>query len=228
MLDQFLWVILPYIVLTIFIGGLVYRYNQDQYGWNAKSSELLEKKELRKGSLLFHWGIIFVFFGHVAGILIPIEFYESIGIHEHHYHILALSAGLPAGTAAFIGIMILIHRRLTVKRIKATSSISDFVSLLFVTLAMLTGILSTFLNIDSNGFDYRATIGPWFRGLFSFHADATIMANVPLWFKFHVLGAFLLFAIWPFTRLVHVFSIPLKYLGRSYVVYRRREPNNRL
>lgn len=224
-LDQFLWVVFPYIVFTIFIGGHIFRYNYDQFGWTAKSSELLEKKKLRVGSNLFHWGIIFAFGGHVLGIIIPISFYDAIGITEHYYHYIALAAGIPAGLAAFIGIILLMNRRMTVKRVKATSSKSDFASLFFLFLAILTGLLSTFINIDSNGFDYRATIGPWFRSLFIFHPDASIMANdVPLWFQIHVLGAFILLAVWPFTRLVHVFSLPLKYLTRSYVVYRRRRP----
>jgi nitrate reductase gamma subunit len=225
MLNQFLWVIFPYLVFTIFIGGHIFRYNYDQFGWTAKSSELLEKKELKAGSTLFHWGIIFAFLGHVAGILIPKGFYDALGIHEHNYHIIALSAGIPAGLAALIGIVILSHRRLTVKRVKVTSSNSDFASLLFLLLAILSGLLSTFINFNPNGFDYRETIGPWFRSLFIFHPSATIMANeVPLWFQLHILGAFILLAAWPFTRLVHAFSAPFKYLTRSYVVYRKRRP----
>lgn len=225
MLEQFFWVVLPYIVFAIFIGGHIFRYNYDQFGWTAKSSELLEKKQLKLGSNLFHWGIIFVFFGHVAGILIPKGFYDAIGIHEHFYHTMALLAGIPAGIATILGLIILANRRLTVKRVKATSSKSDFASLFFLFLAVLTGLLSTFMNIDSNGFDYRETIGPWFRSLFIFQPDGSVMADeVPLWFKLHVLGVFVLLAVWPFTRLVHVFSLPLKYLSRSYVVYRRRKP----
>ncbi len=224
MFDQFLWVILPYIVFTIFIGGHIYRYNHDQFGWTSKSSEILEKKELRLGSTLFHWGIIFVFFGHVMGILIPEGFYETIGVSEEKYHIVALAGGIPAGLAAIIGLLILIHRRLTVKRVKMTSSRGDFIALFFLAIVVLTGLSSTFLNIDSNGFDYRTAIGPWFRSLLTFQADPSYMDNVPIWFKIHILAALGIFLVWPFTRLVHVFSLPLRYLNRSYVVYRKRMP----
>ena len=97
MMDQFLWVLFPYIIFAIFIGGHIFRYNYDQFGWTSKSSELLEKKMLRIGSLLFHFGIMFVIGGHVMGILIPESIYRSIGISEHMYHIVAISFGLPAG-----------------------------------------------------------------------------------------------------------------------------------
>lgn len=95
MMDQFLWVLFPYIIFAIFIGGHIFRYNYDQFGWTSKSSELLEKKMLRIGSLLFHFGIMFVIGGHVMGILIPEAVYRSIGISEHMYHVMAISFGLP-------------------------------------------------------------------------------------------------------------------------------------
>lgn len=226
MFEQFLWIIIPYVALTIFIGGHIYRYNHDQFGWTTKSSEFLEKRMLRIGSLLFHWGIIFVFFGHVAGLLVPIQFYESLGITENQYHTIALVGGIPAGIAALIGLVILMYRRLSVKRLIKTSTTSDFIALFFLAVVVFSGMSATFLNIDSQGFDYRATIAPWLRGLFVFHADASLLSSVPIWFKIHMLAAIGLFAIWPFTRLVHIFSLPLRYLSRSYVVYRKHRPNS--
>jgi nitrate reductase gamma subunit len=223
MAAQFLWVILPYLVLAVFIGGHVFRYQYDQFGWTTKSSELLEKKTLKWGSLLFHWGILFVFGGHVMGIVIPVSFYENLGISEHFYHKIALLFGIPAGVAAFAGLVILCWRRLTFKRIIATSSIGDYIALFFLLVVAATGLSATLLNVHPHGFDYRTTIGPWFRSLFYFRPDASAMEDVPIWFKIHIIAAFGIFAVWPFTRLVHVFSLPLKYLFRSYVVYRRKE-----
>ncbi|OFD63716.1 nitrate reductase subunit gamma [Bacillus mycoides] len=225
MMDQFLWVLFPYIIFAIFIGGHIFRYNYDQFGWTSKSSELLEKKMLRIGSLLFHFGIMLVIGGHVMGILIPESIYRSIGISEHMYHIVAISFGLPAGIASIIGLIILTYRRLTVKRIIATSTTGDYVALILLLIVMLAGLASTFLNIDSKGFDYRTTIGPWFRSLFIFQPKVEYMMEVPVWFKIHIIAGMGLFAVWPFTRLVHVFSAPIKYLSRSYVIYRRRIPN---
>lgn len=224
MIEQFLWVVLPYIVLTIFIGGHIYRYNHDQFGWTTKSSQLLEKKLLRVGSNLFHWGIIFVFGGHVMGLLIPIGVYEAMGVDEHQYHTIALAGGIPAGIAATIGILILTYRRITVRRLIATSTKGDWASLIFLIIVILSGMSATFLNIDSHGFDYRTTIGPWLRSVLTFQADAGYLTDVPIWFKIHIVAVLGIFAAWPFTRLVHVFSVPLRYFTRSYVIYRKREP----
>ncbi|OXB91635.1 respiratory nitrate reductase subunit gamma [Parageobacillus galactosidasius] len=224
MLKQFLWVILPYVVLTIFIGGHIWRYQYDQFGWTSKSSEVLEKKQLRLGSLLFHWGILFVFIGHVMGILIPEAVYETMGISEETYHLIALAGGIPAGLAALIGLIILTRRRIAVKRVRVTSSRGDWIALFFLAIVILTGLFSTLLNIDSNGFDYRTTIGPWFRGVLMFRPNPAYMEQVPIWFQIHIIAALGIFAVWPFTRLVHVFSLPLRYLRRNYVVYRKRMP----
>ncbi|AKI93886.1 Nitrate reductase-like protein NarX [Bacillus subtilis] len=222
MSGQILWGIMPYIVLTIFIGGHIYRYQHDQFGWTAKSSELLEKKKLAAGSTLFHWGLLCVVGGHVMGILIPEGVYASLGISEHMYHKMAIGAGLPAGIAACTGLVILTYRRLFDKRIRKTSSPSDILTLLLLLFMMLSGVAATFLNIDSKGFDYRTTVGPWFREIALFRPDPSLMESVPLWFKFHIVIGYVVFILWPFTRLVHVFSLPLKYLTRSYVVYRKR------
>ncbi|MCM3157132.1 respiratory nitrate reductase subunit gamma [Bacillus subtilis] len=222
MSGQILWGVMPYIVLTIFIGGHIYRYQHDQFGWTAKSSELLEKKKLAAGSTLFHWGLLCVVGGHVMGILIPEGVYASLGISEHMYHKMAIGAGLPAGIAACTGLVILTYRRLFDKRIRKTSSPSDILTLLLLLFMMLSGVAATFLNIDSKGFDYRTTVGPWFREIVLFRPDVSLMESVPLWFKFHIVIGYVVFILWPFTRLVHVFSLPLKYLTRSYVVYRKR------
>ncbi|MBP2079865.1 respiratory nitrate reductase subunit gamma [Oceanobacillus polygoni] len=221
-MDLLLWGIFPYIVLTIFIGGLIYRYQKDQFGWTTKSSEFLEKKQLRIGSLLFHWGILFVFGGHVLGLIIPVELYNALGVTEHTYHIVAIAFGLPAGIAAFIGIILLTYRRISVKRILATTSTSDWISLVFIILAIGSGLLATSFNVDAQGFDYRTTIAPWLRGLFIFNVQPELMASVPIWFKIHIYCTFSLYIVWPFTRLVHAFSFPIRYLSRSYVIYKRR------
>ncbi|MDY7220736.1 respiratory nitrate reductase subunit gamma [Halalkalibacterium halodurans] len=223
MTELFLWVILPYVVIVIFIGGHLYRYHYDQFGWTAKSSEIFEKKKLALGSTLFHWGILFVFGGHVMGILIPESFYTSLGITEHVYHKVAIGFGLPAGIITLTGVAILTLRRLTDKRIRRASSVSDFMTLFLLLAVILSGLSATVMNIDSKGFDYRTTIAPWFRGLFLLQPDPSLMSDVPLWFKLHIVMGYVIFIAWPFTRLVHVFSIPLKYLTRSYVVYRKRK-----
>lgn len=221
--SQFLWVIYPYIILILFIVGLYYRYQTDQFGWTAKSSELLEKKKLRLGSNLFHIGIIFVFFGHVGGILIPKSWLLAMGVSDHLYHLMALSLGTIAGILTLIGCIILVVRRLSDVRIRRTSSFGDMLSIILLTIIVVVGMLATLFNMAGSGdFDYRETIGPWLRGVLIFRPDYTLMSTVPVIFKFHVVLGLALFAVFPFTRLVHMLSMPLKYLRRSYVVYRKR------
>lgn len=222
-LDMVLWNVLPYIVLTIFIGGHIYRYQTDQIGWTTKSSEFLEKRQLRIGSQLFHWGLVFVLMGHILGIIIPEGFYSTLGISEEMYHKVALTFGIPAGVICFLGLMILCWRRLSVERIKKTTSFGDWLSLILIFIVIASGLIATFLNTGQADFDYRTTIGPWFRGIFLFKMNGDLMVSVPLWFKIHILSTFALYVVWPFTRLVHAFSLPVMYLWRNYVIYRRIE-----
>src|SRR5690625_1538389 len=230
-LDIFLWVIFPYISISFFILGHIYRYNTDQFGWTAKSSQFLEQKRLRLGSTLFHYGIIFVFFGHVAGLLIPKSWFDTLGISSNLYHFGAVWFGGLAGIVTVIGGLLLFLRRVSVKRIIKNSSTSDYVSLVLLGVVVLVGFSATLGYTASGGtFDYRVVIGPWIREIITLRpSEGTIlaMAQSPIGFKAHVLFAFLLFAIWPFTRLVHVFSLPLKYLQIRYITYRNmRSPRN--
>ncbi|MDQ0215496.1 nitrate reductase gamma subunit [Oikeobacillus pervagus] len=224
-LDYFLWVIFPYIALAVFVLGHIYRYNTDQFGWSAKSSEFLEKDRLKWGSILFHWGIVFVFFGHVGGILIPKLWFERIGISEEAYHFGAVWFGGVAGVMTVIGGFLLFVRRVSVKRILVNSSPSDFVSLVLLGMVVLAGFTNTVGFTTSGGtFDYRDSLGPWFRGILTFRPKPELIANAPFGFRLHTFLAFLLFAVWPFTRLVHLFSLPLEYLKRKYIVYRKMNP----
>lgn len=222
-MEQFLWVIFPYLMVTIFIVGHVYRYNSDQLSWTAKSSEFLEKKSLRWGSMLFHVGILFVFAGHVVGLLIPKSWTNAIGISESLYHLGAVYGGGVAGVMTFAGIMILLSRRLSNKRVRRTTDTSDMVTIIILVLIIATGIYNTFIGNHLNpNFDYRDSISPWVRGFITFNPDASLMNGVPLGFQLHVLLSFALLGIWPFTRLVHVWSVPLAYFKRSYILYRKR------
>jgi len=224
--NQFLWIIYPYIVITIFITGHFYRLNHYPFSWTSKSSEFLEKRTLRWGSLLFHWGIIFVIVGHVAGLLVPISVYQGLGISDEAYHMMALSAGGIAGLSTLIGAFILMVRRFRVKRVRATSSVGDRMAIVLILIVLFTGLTATGTNaVGQTGFDYRTTINPWIRGILTFQPDASLMTAVPVAFKIHILAALSLFAVWPFTRLVHVFSFPLTYLRRRYVIYRQRRPS---
>lgn len=222
--NQFLWIIYPYLMLTTFLVVHIYRYNTDQLAWTAKSSEFLEKKSLMWGSMMFHIGIVLVFFGHVGGLMIPKTVMESLGVSEHLYHMGAVYGGGLAGIMTLAGITILFLRRINVKRVRATSSASDFLVAILLLVNVAMGVYNTLgYNLFVGGFDYRETIAPWLRGLITFRPDASLMADVPLFFQLHVILSFAVFGIWPFTRLVHVWSVPLAYFKRSYIVYRSRQ-----
>jgi len=220
---QFLWVIFPYLMITIFIVGHIYRYNVDQLSWTAKSSEFLEKKTLKWGSMLFHIGILLVSVGHIVGLLVPKSLLESLGVSESLYHSGAVYVGGLAGIITLIGILILLNRRLTNKRVRITSDTSDIITVILIFLIIIVGIYNTFIGTRLySDFDYRETISPWFRGLLTFVPNPSLMRGVPLGFQLHILISFALIGIWPFTRLVHVWSVPLTYFKRRYIIYRKR------
>jgi len=222
--EWFMWGVFPYIIVVLVVSALIWRYVTNQFSWTSKSSELLEKRMLKWGSLLFHYGIIAVFFGHVAGLLVPVSVYRTLGISDEAYHIAALAGGLPAGVITLVGVAILIYRRWTVNRIRATSSIGDRVAIIVLALVILSGVLATSGNaLGHSEFDYRTTINPWLRGLIVLQPDPELMRTVPMGFKMHIMTTFALYLVFPFTRLVHVFSLPIGYLKRSYVLYRRRD-----
>ncbi|MNO14903.1 Nitrate reductase-like protein NarX [compost metagenome] len=226
MFDQFLWVIFPYICLVVFIVGHIYRYRKDQFNWTAKSSEFIEKKQLKYGSILFHLGIIPVIFGHIGGLAVPKSWMEAMGVNEHWYHIGAVYIGGIFGMATLAGMLILTSRRFTIKNVRRLSSASDLIVNSLLLFIVFMGMYSTLVtNAVQPEFDYRETISVWFRGLFMFSPDPSLMKDVPVSFKIHVLSGFAIFAFWPFTRLVHVWSVPLNYVGRSYILYRRHKSN---
>lgn len=226
MFDQFLWVIFPYACLMIFVVGHIFRYRHDQFNWTAKSSEFIEKKQLMFGSLLFHLGVIPVFFGHVSGLLIPKEWLHALGVNDHIYHIGAVYIGGIFGAMTLIGMLLLTARRFTIRNVRRLSSASDLVVNVLLLFIVFMGMYATlFTNAVQPEFDYRESISIWFRGLFMLRPDASLMHDVPWSFKVHALSGFAIFAFWPFTRLVHVWSVPLNYVGRSYILYRRHKSN---
>ncbi|SER78911.1 respiratory nitrate reductase subunit gamma [Salisediminibacterium halotolerans] len=221
-MELLLWGVLPYVAMVLFIGGHIVRYQYDQFGWTAKSSEFLESKDLRYGSIMLHWGLIFVLFGHILGLVIPLSFYQAIGISHTAYHYLAIGAGIPAGLIAFAGLLLLIRRRIMHRKLQQTTSLADKLALGALFIVIASGLSATFMNVDAQGFDYRESISPWFRGIFALQVQPELMSDVPVWFKTHILAATGLFVVWPFTRLVHVFSFPVMYLTRSPIVYRKQ------
>ncbi|WP_344258067.1 respiratory nitrate reductase subunit gamma [Streptomyces sodiiphilus] len=223
-LDVLLWVVLPYVALVMFIGGHIWRYRYDKFGWTTRSSQLYESRLLRIGSPLFHFGILVVIIGHVVGLLIPKSWTEAAGISEGAYHVTAVVLGTIAGFCTLAGAAILVYRRRTVGPVFSATTKNDKFMYLVLVLTIVLGLAATVAaNVVGETYDYRTTISPWFREIFSFQPDPAGMSGAPLLFQLHALSALLLFAVWPFTRLVHMLTAPVGYLTRPYVVYRSRD-----
>ena len=222
-MDDFLWVVVPYICLTTFVVGHLWRYRYDKFGWTTRSSQLYEDRLLRWGSPLFHIGILAVFLGHVMGLGVPKSWTEEVGISEDLYHFLAVSVGAVAGVGTVIGMTILIYRRRTVGPVFSATTKMDKAMYLVLGTVIVLGLANTVVANIFGHYDYREGVSVWFRGIFRFDLHPELMAEAPLGFQLHGFTAMLLFALWPFTRLVHVFSAPLGYLTRPYIVYRSRD-----
>lgn len=222
--DVLLWVAFPYVAAVSFIVGPILRYRYDKFGWTSRSTQTYESKLLKWGSPMFHYGILGVFAGHVVGLLIPREWLEFFGINEHLYHLGATWVGTIVALITIAGIVILLSRRGAIRRVARVTTVMDVVMYALLTATIVLGTIAVIqFQVLGAGYDYRGTISPWSRSLIVFQPDASLMVGVPLMFQLHALTATALFLIWPYTRLVHVMSVPLGFLFRPYIVYRSRD-----
>jgi nitrate reductase gamma subunit len=220
-----LWGILPYVMVAVLVGGLIWRYRYDQFGWTTRSSQLYESRLLRIGSPLFHFGILVVIVGHVIGLVIPKAWTDAFGVSEDLYHVVALGLGTVAGVATLVGVAILIYRRRTTGPVFMATTKNDKAMYVVLVAAIVAGLATTLISVFGPHEDvtYRETVSPWFRSLFVFQPDIQAMSEATLAFQVHTLIGMALFMIWPFTRLVHAFTAPVHYLFRPYIVYRSRD-----
>jgi nitrate reductase gamma subunit len=226
------WIVVPYICLTVFVVGHLWRYRYDKFGWTTRSSQLYEDRLLRLGSPLFHFGMLGVVGGHVIGLLVPESWTDAVGISETTYHWAAIVGGLGAGLMVLVGMMILVYRRRTTGPVFSATTPMDKAMYAVLGLVVLLGMWNTVASsvfglggAQGDAYNYREGVSIWYRSLFTLSPDTGVMDAAPLGFQLHALTACLLFALWPFTRLVHVFSAPVGYLTRPYVVYRSRVPS---
>lgn len=221
--ETVIFVILPYISLTILVVGLIWRRRTDRYGWNARSTQLLESKTLRFGSVLFHLGVLAAIGGHVMGLLIPESWTSAVGITDSMYHVVAVIGGISAGTTVIIGFAALIYRRIRFPRIRVTTTNMDIAVFGLLAFGIVTGMLATLTNIGDS-VHYRESVAPYFRQLFMLNPEPSLMTgeDISLIFQIHVTGVWFLYALWPFSRLVHAFSVPVGYPKRSPIFYRSR------
>lgn len=223
-LDTFIFGIYPYICLTVFFVGSLIRFDRDQYTWKSDSSQLLRKKQLRIGSIFFHVGVLFLFFGHFFGMLTPHFLYEPF-ITAGQKQVMAMATGGIAGTFGFIGLTILLHRRLTDDRIRATSKTSDILIAVILWFQLLLGLATIPLSGQHLDGSMMMKLAGWAQDIVTFNSGAVALLSGVDWvFKLHMFLGMTIFLIFPFTRLVHIWSgfASVTYLVRPYQIVRSR------
>ena len=208
---RFFFAYYPYICITLLLAGLAFRYVTAPGGWNARSSEIFEKTWLRRGSIIFHYAIILSFFGHIVGLLTPDSVMHALRISMKAHIEVAVGMGMILAPLVVAGLGILLWRRSTDEHVRATTVPMDVLVVLLI-----------LVNAYVAHFPVFVTVGPWLRGLVAFRPEAVLMESVPLFLQIHVVSAFTLFALMPFSRLVHIFSVPVTYVLRPFQIYRRR------
>jgi nitrate reductase gamma subunit len=222
MLDTMLFGVWPYVGLAVFVVGHIWRWRADQFGWTTRTSELSERRILQWASPTFHEGVPLVIVGHSVRLLAPPSATTAMGIPESAYHAAAAGLGVVAGLVLLVGVVGLVLRRFVLHtRIRLVTRPGDVVMYAVLVVQMVLGLWQTLgYTVVSSGFDYRDSVSIWFRSIFYLHPDTALMGSAPLVFQLHASGAFAFFAVWPFSRLVHVWSAPLGYLTRPPIVYR--------
>uniref|UniRef100_UPI0035AF5DFE respiratory nitrate reductase subunit gamma n=1 Tax=Hylemonella sp. TaxID=2066020 RepID=UPI0035AF5DFE len=226
-INQFVFGIYPYICLTVFLLGSLIRFDRDQYTWKSDSSQLLKAGQLRWGSNLFHIGILFLFFGHTVGMLTPHFVYEPF-MTAGAKQLLAMVSGGIFGVLGFIGVTLLLHRRLFEPRIRATSKTSDIVLLLLLWLQFALGLATIPLSAQHLDGSMMLKLAEWAQRIVTFRGGAVeLLADAGWVFKAHMFLGMSIFLIFPFTRLVHVWSgfATVAYLARPYQLVRSRRLN---
>lgn len=205
----------PYLAVTVLVVGSIMRFDANQYSWRSQSSQFLRRKQMMLGSNLFHMGIIILFFGHLVGLLTPINVFDTLGIGHGFKQTMALVVGGIAGVLAFVGCSLLLHRRLFDSRIRRSSSIGDILVLVLIWLQIVLGVATTYWTLKHlDGTEMVKFMG-WAQGILRVDPAAPDqIRDVALVYKLHIVLGLTLFLITPFTRLVHIWSAPVWYLLR--------------
>lgn len=219
-----LWGVLPYATLVLLVAGLVRRHRHDRFGRTTRPSQVYESKLLNIASPAFHYGILFVLVGHVVGLFVPESWTNALGVDEHTYHLFSLYGGTAAGIVTVGGIVLLLYRRRTRAPVFRASTANDKLMYVVLVAAIVLGMVAKLSHGSGDGYDYRQSIAPWARSLFTLSPDTDLMEGVPVLYQIHAVLGMALIALVPYTRLVHLFSAPVQYLFRPYVVYRSRDP----
>lgn len=221
-INDLLFGVYPYIAGATFLIASWIRYDREQFTWRASSSQMLSSKGFRRASVLFHVGVLFIFFGHLVGLLTPHWVYEPF-ISSGNKQLLAIISGGAAGIACWVGAFLLLKRRLGEPRVRATSTKADIfiLGLLFVQVTL--GLLTIPFSLGHLDGSVMLKLASWAQSLVTLQSGAAAhIADIGLIYKLHILVGLTMFIVFPFTRMVHIWSVPVKYFTRSYQVVRTR------
>jgi len=224
-LHQLVFGIYPYLCLAVFLLGSLIRFDRDQYTWKSDSSQMLRTGQLRWGSNLFHIGILMLFFGHLIGLLMPPALYHALGLSTAGKQMLAIVAGASFGIMGLVGLVLLVHRRLAEPRIRATSTRMDIFILLWILVTLLLGLASIFWSLGHRDGSVMVLLGNWAQHIVTFRGGAADFIRGVDWiYKAHLIFGMTMFLLFPFSRLVHVWSgfAAVGYLTRAYQIVRSR------
>ncbi len=229
-LNSFLFGYYPYIALAVFFLGSLVRFDREQFTWRSGSSQLLRRRQLRWGSNLFHVGIIIVFFGHLFGLLTPIEVFDAFGVQHAFKQIAAIVVGGGAAILGFVGASLLLHRRLFDPRIRRTSAAMDHVILILLWAQLAVGLATIPISLGHLDGHMMVLFMNWAVGVFTFQPVNPELLETAHWvMKLHIFLGLTVFLLFPFSRLVHIWSAPVWFLGRrGWQVVRTRKRQRRL
>lgn len=224
-LHHFVFGIYPYIALTVFLLGSLVRFEREQYSWKSDSTQLLHRGQLRLGNILFHIGILGLFFGHLVGLLTPVVVWDTLGISHSFKQLVAMVAGGIMGGLCLAGLLILLWRRLSNERLRAQTRTGDKVLLLWILLTLLLGLSTIFVSAQHRDGHEMVLLMTWAQHIFTLQGDAANYIQETHWlFRAHLFMGMSLFVIFPFTRLVHIWSgfASITYIGRAWQLVRPR------
>ena len=215
--------IYPYIAIAVLIIGSWLRFDREPYTWKAHSSQMLSSKGMRIASNFFHVGVIFILLGHFVGLLTPEAIYHHV-ISTENKQLLAMVSGGFFGVICFIGLSMLIYRRLFNPRISATTGKMDIFILLLLMVQLLLGLATIFVSMDHLDGSVMVQLANWAQGIVMLDGmgAAREIVDVHIIYRLHIVVGLTMLLVFPFTRLVHVISAPIWYLGRRYQIVRQR------
>lgn len=221
--QKFLFEIYPYVCLSVFLVGSWIRFDREQYSWRSGSSQMLRSRQLRLGSNLFHVGILAIFAGHFVGLLTPHWVYVGLGLSVPAKQMIAIVAGGVFGIVCWIGLTILMHRRLTDSRIRATSTHMDIFVLSLLWVQLTLGLVTIPYSLGHPDGEVMLRLSEWVQHVVTLRGgDAALVADLAWPYRLHLVLGMTMFLVFPFSRLVHIWSAPVGYVFRSYQIVRRR------